>query len=119
MGAKGYGAYSQESLDVAEVATNNRTAGDMVDNADGKGSHLWLTTTASGETGTIRVRGSVLGDCATGTAFAAGDVCWITSGGVFTTVSTANTPAGYVQEDKAAGPGLTTVKVYLSPGLAG
>ncbi|MCB0247971.1 MAG: DUF2190 family protein [Anaerolineae bacterium] len=104
--------YSFPALDVSKVAGADKTVG-TVDAVTGGGVVLWLSTTASGDTGTVRVFGPANLLVATGVAIDCGDlVYWNASTGV--TVTNTDTPLGLSLADKAAGAGLTEAQVLIN-----
>jgi len=106
------GSYALEAVDVTKTAGDNKSVGD-IDVAGGAG--MWMTTTASGEDGTIRIKGPITGDCATGVAFAVGDLVYYATGTSLFTKTATDAPAGFCLTAKAAGAGLNLVEVYLNP----
>lgn len=112
MANRAYNVPSFPALDVSATAAGAKAPG-TVDVVTGGGVVMWLTTTASGETGTARVIGCADMTVATGVAIDLGDlVYWNASTGV--TVTNSDTPLGVAIAAKAAGAGLTQAKVYIN-----
>lgn len=114
MVARAHGTYAGPAYDVMKVAGANKTVGD-VDVITTGGVALWLTTTASGAKGTIRLQGPAVLPCATGVAFDAGDFVYWDGGSSLATVTATDTPVGFCLADKAAGAGLNEVEVCIHP----
>lgn len=114
MANKANSTYSFPALDVAETATANKTVGDVTAVANG-GIKLWLTTTASGDQGTVRVFGPASLTIATGVALNPPElVYWNAASGTLTKTNT-DTPVGFAIADKAAAAGATQAVVMISP----
>jgi len=106
------GSYALEAVDVTKTSGDNMSVGDI--DVTG-GAAMWLTNTTSGEQGTIRIKGPIVGDCATGVSFDVQSLVYWNAGSSLFTATATDTPAGFALAAKAAGPGLNQVEVYLNP----
>ncbi len=112
MANKGTETFSYPSIDVPAVAGASKTAGD-VDVVTGGGVVLWMTTTANGATGTVRVFGTASMTVADGLNIDIGDlVYWNASTGV--TVTNTDTPLGISLQSKVASSGVTQHQVLIN-----